>query len=114
MSTYRFLQDHSIAGIYYQAGSVASTADVGGTLPTNWLPSAAVDPIDTPAIAAFFAAGPQQSGMVRARWTQIDVNPPAIYWVPFPAGGGTRPMILTGAGAALGFQNWTSTRGANP
>ena len=36
------------------------------------------------------------------------------YWTTYPAGGGTRPYILTGLGASLGFRNWIETRGAYP
>jgi hypothetical protein len=114
LAKYRFLQDAvDINGIYYQAGSIASTADVGGTLPAGWIPPAAVDPIDAAAIQAFWNAGPQQLGLCRQQWNGIGVAPPAIYWTSFPPGGGTQPMILTGAGAALGFRNWLSPRGAN-
>jgi hypothetical protein len=75
-------------------------------VPGGWIPPAACEPISADAIQNFWNAGPQQlPGPLR-------VSRPAIYWTPYPAGGGTRPMILTGAGAALGFQNWTDTRGA--
>jgi hypothetical protein len=114
MASYRFLQDHNIGGQTYLAGTTASTADVGGTLPTNWVPTGQVDPIDGTAIQAFFNAGVQLLGAVRSQWTGIVVAPPAIYWQPFPSAGGTRPYQLTGAGAALGPVNWTNTRGANP
>jgi hypothetical protein len=57
VSTYRFLQDRSIGGIYYLAGTTAATADVGGTLPTGWVPSGQVDPLDPQAVEDFFNAG---------------------------------------------------------
>jgi hypothetical protein len=38
VSQYRMLSDHSIRGQYYQAGDIASTADVGGTLPDRMGP----------------------------------------------------------------------------
>jgi hypothetical protein len=46
MAQYRFLAPHSIGQFYFEAGDIASTADVGGTLPTNWQPSNAVEPLD--------------------------------------------------------------------
>jgi len=114
MAKYRFLQDCVDAnGLYYRAGTVASTADVGGSLPSNFIP-AAVDPLDAAAIQAFWNAGPQQLGLCRPQWNGIGVAPPSIYWISYPQGGGTKPMILTGAGATLGFRNWLDTRGANP
>jgi hypothetical protein len=77
-------------------------------VPQGWVPPAAVDPLDTPAVQAFWNVGPQQlPGPIR-------VSAPATYWTPYLAGGGTRPMILTGKGAVLGFRNWTDTRGAAP
>jgi hypothetical protein len=114
MSTYRFLQDHSIAGVTYLAGTTASTGDVGGTLPLGWRPTGQVDPLDAAAVQDFWNAGPQLLGLVRQQWTGQPVIPPSTYWIPYPAGGGTRPYILTGLGAGLGFRNWVDTRGAVP
>lgn len=114
MASYRFLQDHNVGGVSYLAGTTASTADVGGSLPAGWMPSGQVDPLDSAAVQAFWNAGVQLLGLVRAQWTGISVPRPVTYWTPFPAGGGTRPYILTGLGASLGFVNWTETRGANP
>jgi hypothetical protein len=71
------------------------------------VPSGQVEPLDSAAIQDFWNAGVQQLGLIR-------VSRPAVYWAPFPSGGGTRPYQLTGAGAALGFRNWIETRGAAP
>jgi hypothetical protein len=76
-------------------------------VPSNWPPSA-VDPLNQDAINKLWAQGPCQLQGLQVAF------PPLIYWVAYPAGGGTSPYILTGAGAALGFRNWTSTRGAAP
>ena len=65
MAQYRFLEDAFVGQIFYQAGTTASTADVGGTLPTGWIPNNNVDPLDSPATVAFYNAGPQQCGLVR-------------------------------------------------
>ena len=46
MSRYRFLSAHFIGNRYYAAGEVASTRDViGGSLPLNWPPTPASDPL---------------------------------------------------------------------
>jgi hypothetical protein len=101
LSTYRFLQDASVGQIYYQAGTVASTADVGGTLPVGWVPPAAVDPLDAPAATAFFNAGPQLLSSVRTQWTTLPVALPLTYWVS----AGNDLWQLTGLGAGLGVRN---------
>jgi hypothetical protein len=104
MATYRMLSDHSIGGQYYPAGTTASTADViGGTLPLNWTPSGSVDPLDAPALAAFFAVGPQVPlNPVRTQFTGINVVPATTAWLPVPGTGNpTRFYRLGGLGAAL-------------
>jgi hypothetical protein len=127
MSTYRFLQDCYVNGVYFNAGGAASTADVGGSLPTNWQPSGAVEPLDSAAITDFWNAGPQICGLIRTQFSTLPVAPPAIFWrrIPtpppttpppyFPPGGVLAPAIyqLTGAGAALGPAPM-SNRGALP
>jgi hypothetical protein len=105
MATYRFLQDHHIGG-YHAAGDTASTADVGGTLPTNWKPTGGVDPLDAAAVNAFYAAGPQATQPVQARWTDVPVSAPVTYWraTSLPAVPGARGLTswqLTGLGANL-------------
>jgi hypothetical protein len=100
MSQYRFLQDASIGQFYYSAGTTASTADVGGTLPTNWLPNGDVDPLDTAAVTAFYNRGPQSLGLVRAQFTTQPCGPPATYWSATPIGDVTK-WQLTGLGANL-------------
>lgn len=109
MATYRALQDIYIGGNwpYAPAGTTLTDQAPNPNIPQGWVPPAAVDPLDTPAVQAFWNAGPQQLPGIR-------VSAPATYWTPYPAGGGTRPMILTGLGTALGFRNWTDTRGAAP
>jgi hypothetical protein len=110
MARYRFLQDCvDRNGIYYQAGTIASTADVGGTLPTNFIPPPAVEPLDQAAANAFFAAGVKLFSLIRPQWTGIPVTPPTCKWIPNPnpTGGPTNPYrewILAGPlGAGLGF-----------
>lgn len=62
MSVYRFLQDAYIGRIF-PAGTVASTVDVGGLLPTAWVPGPYADPLDFNAVNAFYAAVPHSRGL---------------------------------------------------
>ena len=112
MSKYRFFQDAWVGTNNYTAGDIASTADVGGTLPTNWVPCVAVDPLDASAINAFWQAGVQLPGLVRQQWNGIPVAPPLIYWKPFNLINAVSYQ-LTGAGAALGPKDMAN-RGALP
>jgi hypothetical protein len=113
MSQYRFLQDHYVNGVYYQAGTIASTFDVGGSLPTGWQPSGAVDPLDEAAVTAFYAMGPQ----IRAS-VGIAIARPVTYWTPNPnptlPGNAGREFVLTGLGAGLPFVQLLGTRGVYP
>jgi hypothetical protein len=99
MSQYRFLQDASVGQFYYPAGTIALTADVGGTLPTNWLPNGDVEPLDTAAVTAFYNRGPQSLGLVRAQFTTQAVNVPVTYWLATP--GAVTKWQLQGLGASL-------------
>jgi len=113
MAQYRWLQDGVVNGVYYYAGDVASTADVGGSLPANFVvPPACVDPQDNAAIQAFWNQGPQQCGLIRQQWATRFVAPPAIYWTPFNLA--LTQYQLTGAGAALGPKCAGVVLGNNP
>jgi len=100
MAQYRFLQDAYVGTQYFQAGTTAATADVaGGTLPIGWKPPLCVDPLDTPAVNALFAAGPQTMPiLIRQQWSAIPVSPPMTYWQQTP---GSHWWRLTGLGASL-------------
>ena len=100
MSQYRFLQDAYVGTQYFLAGTTAATADVaGGTLPIGWTPSVCVDPLDTPAVNAFYAQGPQTFPiLIRQQWSTQPVSPPVTYWRQIPGG---RMWQLTGLGAGL-------------
>ena len=76
MSKYLMLEDHYVNGQYLPAGSIQTTVDAGGLLPINWIPTPNVDPLDTSAVAAFYAAGPARSGL-------IYINP-ITYWTIIP------------------------------
>jgi hypothetical protein len=100
MARYRWLQDGYVNGAYFSAGDVASTADVGGSLPANFVPSAALDPLDASAVAALYAARPQIMPMlVRQQWNGVPVSPPVTYWRQLPGPGNF--WALTGLGANL-------------
>jgi hypothetical protein len=108
MSVYRFLAPHYLGvggGMYINAGSVLSTADVGGILPANWVPSNSVDPIDASAIAAFFAAGVQLWPGCPIGVNGFQIAPPVTYWQS------SRPQYneyaLVSAGVVLGWRNLT-------
>jgi hypothetical protein len=97
MSSYRFLEDAWVGQFYYQAGTIASTTDVGGTLPVNWVPSGNTDPLDTGAVNSFYNAGPQQCGLVRDQWNGTSVQLPTTYWKPV-VGSSPTQWALTGLG----------------
>lgn len=93
MSLYRFLQDHFINNQTYLAGTTASTADAGGSLPSGFIPTVAMEPLDGAAVTAFWTAaniagltrgGFGNLGLVRQQWTNIYVAPPITYFVPVP------------------------------
>jgi hypothetical protein len=99
VSTYRFLQDAYIGTQYFQAGTTAATADVaGGTLPIGWKPGVCVEPLDTPAVNAFYAVGPQTPILIRQQWSTISVSSPVTYWKQIPGG---MMWQLVGLGAGL-------------
>ena len=123
MAKYRFLQDAvDQNGVYYTAGSNASTADVGGTLPVGYVPPAASEPLDSAGALAFWNAGVRLLPLVRQQWTGIPVNPPTCFWQPRtnPTGGPLNPYReyqLSGPlGAGLGFRQigGGSDSGAQP
>jgi hypothetical protein len=91
MATYRLLNDFYSGGVYSYAGDIITTPD-------NFIPSAAMDPLDTPAVNAFWRAGPQITPLVRQQWSTVAVNPPVTAWRQLP--GGNR-WQLTGLGSSL-------------
>jgi hypothetical protein len=113
MSTWKFLQDHFIGGRYYQAGETAFTADIpGGSLPAGWPGSANAEPMDAPAVNAFWAlantsgllgtGGWSPVGLVRQQWSGIPVNPPITYFKPVPGSASPNRLYqMTGLGAGL-------------
>jgi hypothetical protein len=102
MSTYRMLEDHYVAGYFFSAGTTQSTVDVGGLLPTGWVPTLNVDPLDTAAVNAFHSIGPGNPGRIVQQYQPQSVAPPVTYWSPtFNPAGGLTKWTLTGLGATL-------------
>ena len=92
MARYRFLQDAYIGERHYLAGTFAE-------MPTDWVPAGYVEPMDVEAVAAFFAAGPQPTPLVRQQWDNILITTyPATYWRSLSGGN----CQLTGLGSGLG------------
>jgi hypothetical protein len=104
MSTYRFLQDHYVNGVTYQAGTTASTFDAGGTLPTGWVPTGQVDPLDNAAVTAFYSAGPQLNGAIKTQWSGLSVAAPVTRWTDRVLPNLYREYVLTGLGVGLPFK----------
>jgi hypothetical protein len=93
MPQYRCLQDCFVNGAYNNAGDVITFAGVPGPY---------LDPLDTPALNAFYAAFPQSAGLIRAQWSGVPVNPPTTYWRPTSlAASGLTSWQLTGLGSNL-------------
>jgi hypothetical protein len=89
---YRVIQPHWINNNYYDVGTVLTEGSLytSGELPSNWVPTLAVDPLNTRAVDAFYAAGPRHiSYDDLARWANsqwVNVAPstlvvPVTYWV---------------------------------
>lgn len=96
MALYRLLAAHSINGMYFEAGSIAETADLGGQLPADWVPSPNCEPLDTPAVNAFYAAGPSgRGGGGQTYWLASSVpdNPSVMAWTLTGLGLGMPPVF---------------------
>ena len=82
---FRFLSDHYINDRTISAGEIVE-------MPSDWVPSNAVEPLDAEAVEAFWRAGPQQRGAIRIV--------PTTYWLAAPIpGSSARRWTLTGLGA---------------
>lgn len=81
MAQYRALADIDL-GIkfpYVQAGTILIDGP-GGNIPNNWRPPFCVEPLDGPALTAFYANGPGPSGPILNHWTGLNVPPPITFW----------------------------------
>ena len=99
MAQYRTLVDVYMGGQHILAGTTL-------TMPDNFVPSAAFDPLDTPALNAFYAVGPAPPPLVRQQWSTQAVAPAVTYWKPtslpaLPGASGLTSWQLTGLGEGL-------------
>jgi hypothetical protein len=99
MARYRFLADAYVGERHYLAGDVAE-------MPDDWVPHGNCEPLDTAALKAYYAVGPQTAGLNRQQWSTVPVSAPVTYWraTPLPAVPGARGLTswqLTGLGAGL-------------
>ena len=44
-------------------------------MPVNFQPTGACDPLDAPAVAAFYAMGPQLRALIRQQWVGLPRQP---------------------------------------
>ncbi len=80
---------------------------VVGNIPSGWVPPAAVDPLDTDAVTAFYNAGPlirSRTGIGVGPVTRNGFDPNATPGNPY------RQFVLTGLGAGLPSSDSQSTR----
>jgi len=101
MATYRALQDIDLGKNWgqVQAGTILTDQGPVPNIPANWSPPAAVDPLDGPAVTAFWNAGVQLLGLVRQQWNGINVAPPVTFWKVDPTAGPGNPyrqFVLAG------------------
>lgn len=101
MARYRALADIDL-GIrfpYVQAGTILTDQGPTANIPTGWIPTAC-EPLDAPALAAYYVAGPQ-FGPVLNHWVGLNVPPPATFWKFVSGANPNRIFQLQGLGAAL-------------
>jgi hypothetical protein len=97
--TYRLLADHYLYGYYYKPNTVITE---GTEVPSGWVPTLAVDPLNSRAITAFYGAGPRgvdygdlstYTNMYKREFADVPVSPPKIFWQQVL---GTRTYRLVG------------------
>jgi hypothetical protein len=108
MAMYRLLADHYFPSGYISAGTIVTEGD--GNIPIGWVPTLAVDPLNSQAIQAFWQAGPRAANSAQPnveiapgwwmRWANQPVAPPTVYWQKVANG----LFRLTGGGSALGIR----------
>lgn len=106
MATYRLLADHFVNNAFLPAGSIVGDTGGGAQLPSGYVPTPYMDPLDSDGARKFFNAGVRLPGLIRTQWTGVNIAPPITKWVPNPnaaPGNPYREYVLTGLGAGLGF-----------
>lgn len=100
---YKCLVPHYIGGTFYEARSILIE---GRDIPFGWVPTLGVDPLNTPALLAFYKAGPRPSNPYQWESNYQNYVPssitsaipkPITYWVPVSPG----LWALTGIGTLL-------------
>ena len=108
MGIYRMLSDHYVNGNMLEAGTTQND-NVGGLLPSGFVPTVGMDPQDQDAINKFWFAGPlalaANSAYLALGIIGKVAAKPLIYWVPVSGASGDELYILTGNGASLGSRS---------
>lgn len=97
---YKLLQPHYIQNVYLDQGI---TVTEGTEVPSGWVPTLNVDPLNTAAVTAFYSAGPRGLG-----WEELNQFGQQNYTSPtgVTAPGFIKPAtywIKTGGGFSSGF-----------
>lgn len=91
---YRLITPHTIGATFYDQDTIVTE---GFELPINWVPSLAVDPLNSPAVDAFYAAGPRSVRLPdEFAWQRRVMTAPITYWLLTPP----NKYTLTGLGVA--------------
>ena len=94
---YMLLRSHYIGGAELPPGTIITE---GIDVLSNWIPTLAVDPLNTAAVNDFWAAGPKDNGQESLNWWADTARiKPVTYWTTF--GSPISYWNLTGLGAAL-------------
>jgi hypothetical protein len=99
---YRLLCPHYLNGIMLVADDIVTE---GTDVPNGWVPTLAVDPLNSDAVSAYYAAGPRDGGIFEddpgpGRWGswrngRLPPAPPTTFWQRVR---GTNTYKLTGLG----------------
>jgi hypothetical protein len=92
MASYRLLQDHFVAGAGGRVLSAGQVVTTGKELPTGYVPTPNMEPMDVAATQAMWDAGPVLPGYLNVS------TPPVTHWQQL---GSTGFWQLQGLGASL-------------
>jgi hypothetical protein len=100
-ASYRLLADHYLYGFYYRPNTIITE---GREIPFGWVPTLAVDPLNSLAVTAYYNAGPRSTdygdlstytNMYKREFADVPVNSPITFWKQVP---GTKMYQLQGLG----------------
>ena len=99
-ASYRLLRPQYLSSGWRPAGDVINE---GVDVHLGWAPTLAVDPLNTQAVNAFYAAGPRDNAHESLNfWAGGEFVPkPATYWYIFTDTSGQEYWALSGLGASL-------------